>query len=217
MPTLAERRAAQAAGQSYKENGEFIAFKTEGETRILRFLFNDENDIEVHRKYFDEATKQWVIDGDQGSYRIVFNCVEYDKGGKNPRRVRWEVSQYLYDSYLSPYIEKNLPASKGVWEISVRRPKTTDVSYVAFPVEGANDIDYPIPEATGDTSDANDEPPFMVDAPKPGYVDSGSTSGQAPAAPASTTGQAPAQPQPTTGEAPRKSKYFEQELIFEEC
>lgn len=147
MPTLAERRAQLAAQGGPGNNGDFIKFKAEGETKYLRFLFDDASTIESHQKFFNEETKQWEIDQGKGPYRITFNCVEYDKGGKNPRRVRWELSEYLYNEYLSPYVEKDLPARKNVWEIKARRPGTMEVSYVAFKVEDATELTYPIPEA----------------------------------------------------------------------
>lgn len=147
MPTLAERRAQVAAQGGPGASGDFIKFKTEGEVKYLRFLFDDASTIESHQKFFNEETKQWEIDQGKGPYRITFNCVEYDAGGANPRRVRWEVSEYLYNEFLSPYIEKDLPARKNVWEIKVRRPGTMEVSYVAFKVDGATELTYPIPES----------------------------------------------------------------------
>ena len=201
MPTLAERRAQIAAQGGATASGDFIKFKSEGETKYLRFLFTDASNIESHRKFWDEDEKKWVIDGDKGTYRIVYNCVEYDKGGANPRKVRWEVSEYLYNEYLSPYVEKEVPASKNVWEIKVRRPGTMDVSFVAFKVDGATELTYPIPEGTDASASA-------APVATPTYA--------APAASTATPVQTPVQsvasaPTATTAEpvsAPRKSKYF---------
>lgn len=186
MPTLAERRKmSQSTGS--KENGEFIAFKTEGETKIIRFMFTDANSLESHRKFYNEETKEWEIDGDRGAWKVLFNCIEYDKGGANPRKVRWELSEYLYNEYLSPYVEKDVPASKNVWEIKVRRPKTMEVSYIAFRVDDADETTYPIPD--GDIQRAQPQPtvqkPTYAAEPRQTVVES------ADAAP-----------------APKKSKYF---------
>ena len=126
MPTLAERRAQQSANPAGSQNGDYIKFKTEGETKFLRFLFTDASAVESHKKYWDNDAKKMYFDDEcpegKGSYKITFNCVEYDNGGANPRRVRFEISEYLYNEYLSPYIERDVPASKNVWEIKVRRP-----------------------------------------------------------------------------------------------
>ena len=194
MPTLAERRQQQANAANSQGSGDFIKFKSEGETKFLRFLFNDASTIESHRKFWDEEEKKWIIDGDRGSYRIVFNCIEYDKGGANPRRIRWELSEYLYNEYLAPYVEKDAPASKNVWEIKVRRPGTMDISYVAFKVDGATEATYPIPEAETNTQGSSAAP-----AAAPTYAQS------APTAPAATSvvSAAPVVEQPV-----KKSKYF---------
>ena len=223
MPTLAERRAQIAAQGGAAASGDFIKFKTEGETRYLRFLFTDATTIESHRKFWDEDQKKWIIDGDQGTYKITFKCVEYDKGGANPRKVRWEISEYLYNEYLSPYIEKEVPASKNVWEIKVRRPGTMDISYIAFKVDGATEITYPIP------ADDNGTAPAVA---APSYAQAPAQPQPAPAAPVQPISAAPVQPvaqatvqpapaapvyasapaQSTITEpvqpAPRKSKYF---------
>lgn len=188
MPTLAERRK-MAILEGSSQNGEFISFKQEGETKYIRFLFTDATTVESHRKYYNEETKEWEIDGDRGSWKVLFNCVEYDKGGANPRRVRWELSEYLYNEYLAPYVEKDVPASKNVWEIKVRRPKTLDVSYIAFRVEDATEVNYPIPDAARPAVQ-----PKAVDKP--------------------TYAEAPAQPvvqrveQTPQSQLARKSKYF---------
>ncbi len=196
MATLAERRR-QIEASGGPGGGEWIAFKQEGETRILRFLFNDANDVETHQKFWNEETKEWEVDQGRGSWRAIFNCVEYDAGGANPRRVKWEVSEYLYNEYLSPYIEKDTPASKGVWEIKVRRPGTMDVSYIAFPVNGATEVTYPIPEANATPAPAT-KPATHTPKATP-----------APATQATPATPAP-QPQPEAPQpAPvRKSKYF---------
>lgn len=213
MPSLAERRAQVAAQGGQGGTGDFIKFKSEGETKILRFLFNDATTIESHKKFWDEDAKKWLYDDacpeGKGSYKITFNCVEYDAGGKNARRVRWEISEYLYNEYLAPYIEKTTPASQNVWEIKVRRPGTMDVSYVAYKVDGASELSYPIPEAQ--QAQSTQQP---AQAAAPNYA--------APAAPASQPTVAPAQvpaQQPVANDAPpftpdppqpatRKSKYF---------
>ena len=54
MPSLAERRAQVAAQGGQGGTGDFIKFKSEGETKILRFLFNDATTIESHKKFWDE-------------------------------------------------------------------------------------------------------------------------------------------------------------------
>lgn len=192
MPTLAERRQQQANAASSQGSGDFIKFKSEGETKFLRFLFNDASTIESHRKFWNEEEKKWEIDGDRGSYRIVFNCVEYDKGGANPRRIRWELSEYLYNEYLAPYVEKDVPASKNVWEIKVRRPGTMDVSYVAFKVDGATEATYPIPEVETNAQGSSAAP-----AAAPTYAQA------APSAPSPVVAAAPVAEQPV-----KKSKYF---------
>lgn len=192
MPTLAERRQQQANATNSQGTGDFIKFKSEGETKFLRFLFNDASTIESHRKFWDEEEKKWIIDGDKGSYRIVFNCIEYDKGGANPRRIRWELSEYLYNEYLAPYVEKDVPASKNVWEIKVRRPGTMDVSYVAFKVDGATEATYPIPEVETNAQGSSSAP-----AAAPTYAQT------APAAPSPVVAAAPVAEQPV-----KKSKYF---------
>ena len=191
MPTLAERRQQQANAANNQGSGDFIKFKSEGETKFLRFLFNDASTIESHRKFWDEEEKKWIIDGDKGSYRIVFNCIEYDKGGANPRRIRWEISEYLYNEYLAPYVEKDAPASKNVWEIKVRRPGTMDISYVAFKVDGATEATYPIPEV-----DTNAQGSSAAPAAAPTYA-------QAAPAATSVVSAAPIVEQPV-----KKSKYF---------
>lgn len=217
MPTLAERRQ-QLAAQGNSQAGDFIKFKAEGETRYLRFLFDDASTIESHRKFWDEQEKKWIIDGDKGTYKIVFNCVEYDKGGVNPRRVRWEISEYLYNEYLSPYVEKETPASKNVWEVKVRRPGTMDISYVAFKVDGASDLTYPIPDVNAEQAPAPAATPSYAtttsapaQAPAPAAQPvSESTQTQpapAPAATASPVVSAASQPAPVQA-SPRKSKYF---------
>ena len=191
MPTLAERRQQQANAANNQGSGDFIKFKSEGETKFLRFLFNDASTIESHRKFWDEEEKKWIIDGDKGSYRIVFNCVEYDKGGANPRRIRWEISEYLYNEYLAPYVEKDAPASKNVWEIKVRRPGTMDISYVAFKVDGATEATYPIPEVDTNTQGSSAAPTAA-----PTYAQSAPTA-------TSVVSAAPIVEQPV-----KKSKYF---------
>lgn len=222
MPTLAERRAAVAAMGGQGASGDFIKFRAEGETRILRFLFTDANSIESHKKYWDKEQSKWIIDGEQGSYKITFNCVEYDKGGANPRRVRWELSEYLYNEYLSPYIEREVPASKNVWEIQVRRPGTMEVGYTAFKVDGATEVTYPIPDAA--PSNNNAQAPAAAPAAKPTYAAAPQQApvaqpapapAQQPAAPVQqpvqTQYQQPAAAQPAPQAAPatqRKSKYF---------
>lgn len=191
MPTLAERRQQQANAANNQGSGDFIKFKSEGETKFLRFLFNDASTIESHRKFWDEEEKKWIIDGDKGSYRIVFNCIEYDKGGANPRRIRWEISEYLYNEYLAPYVEKDAPASKNVWEIKVRRPGTMDISYVAFKVDGATEATYPIPEV-----DTNAQGSSAAPAAAPTYAQAAPTA-------TSVVSAAPIVEQPV-----KKSKYF---------
>ena len=205
MPTLAERRKMIEAAGGAGASGDFIKWTQEGETKILRFLFDDANSIESHRVYWDNETKQRIIDGDQGSYRIVFNCVEYDRGGANPRRVRWDISEYLYNEYLSPYIEKDTPARNHVWEIKVRRPKTMDQSFICFEVSGATLDKYPIPEGGTTTSTGATQPNA------PTYT--------APAAPAPQPAAQPVQqpaspvqtPAPAAPAAPTRkpNKYFD--------
>lgn len=195
MATLAERRR-QIEASGGPGGGEWITFKQEGETRRLRFLFNDATEVESHQKFWNEETREWEIDQGRGSWRVIFNCVEYDEGGANPRRVKWEVSEYLYNEYLSPYVEKDKPASKNVWDVKVRRPGTMDVSYISFKVDGATEVNYPIPEANATpapTTRATSQPTKAKPAPAP--VD-----GVMPP-PASMT-ETP-QPAPV-----RKSKYF---------
>ena len=177
MPTLAERRKMIEAAGGAGASGDFIKWTQEGETKILRFLFDDATTIESHRVFWDPDTKQRIVDGDQGSYRIVFNCVEYDRGGANPRRVRWDISEYLYNEYLSPYIEKDTPARNHVWEIKVRRPKTMDQSFICFEVSNATIDKYPIPDGATTTSTGAAQPnaptyttssaPQPVPAPQP--------------------------------------------------
>ncbi len=213
MPSLAERRAQVAAQGGSNGSGEFIRFKQEGETRILRFLFDDATTIESHKKFWDEESKKWLFDdacpAGKGSYKITFNCVEYDKDGKNARRCRWEISEYLYNEYLSPYIEKTTPASQNVWEIKVRRPGTMDVSYVAFKVEGATELNYPIPEVV-----SNQQNEASKQAAAPAYIQQPATQSapaQQPTAPVQSAAPAPApaqtEPAPTTV-PPRAHKYF---------
>lgn len=204
MPTLAERRRQQASVGGAGASGEFIKFKTEGETRILRFLFTDASTIESHRKYWNEETKQWEIDGDKGAYRIVFNCVEYEKGGANPRKVRWEISEYLYNEYLAPYVEKDTPASKNVWEIKVRRPGTMDVSYVAFKVDGATDITYPVLADEAEAAPAPAPTPAAPVAPAPAEPVAPAPAPTPAPTPAPVAEAAPAEPVAPT----KKSKYF---------
>lgn len=205
MPTLAERRKMQEAQGNASARGEFIKFKTEGETRILRFLFTDASTIESHRKFWNEETKQWEIDGDKGAYRIVFDCVEYDKGGVNPRRVRWEISEYLYNEYLAPYVERDTPASKNVWEIKVRRPGTMDISYIAYQVPDATEITYPIPEIESNSDTGTHSAPATT--PTPTYATATPAAPQPAAQPAQQAApQSTAQS--TTPSAPKKSKYF---------
>ena len=221
MPSLAERRAQVAAQGGNGGTGDFIKFKAEGETKILRFLFTDANSIESHKKFWDEEAKKWLFDDacpeGKGAYRITFNCVEYDVGGKNPRRVRWELSEYLYNEYLAPYIEKNIPASQNVWEIKVRRPGTMDISYVAFKVDGATEANYPIPEAP--TSNGAPAQASQT-AAAPNYAQTQAPAQQTAAAPASQptaqpTAAANDQPPFIPDQAPaanpattKKSKYF---------
>jgi hypothetical protein len=198
MPTLAERRK-MAAAEGPMGNGEFITFKQEGEVKTIRFLFTDAEAIESHRKFYNEETKEWEIDGDRGSWKVLFNCVEYDEGGKNPRRVRWELSEYLYNEYLSPYVEKDNPASKNVWQIKVRRPKTMDVSYIAFRLEDATEETYPIPDMR--TPQAQVSKPTYATVEKPKVV-------KEETAPAAQEIYVPPT-QPTTVIQPvKKSKYF---------
>lgn len=204
MPTLEERRKMAAAdGASYGQNGEFITFKQEGETRIIRFLFTDASSIESTLKYplvKNEATGRWEEDNTQkGSWKVMFNCVEYDKGGVNPRRVRWELSEYLYNEYLSPYVEKDVPASKNVWEIKVRRPRTMDVSYIAFRVDEATDVNYPTPT----TASQSATQPVVS---KPTYAKSAAQISSQPAEVSTAPTAAPATDAPAT--TPKKSKYF---------
>lgn len=209
MPSLAERRAQAAAQGNSSANGDFIRFKTENETKILRFLFTDASAVESHKKWWDPDQKKWLIDEacpeGKGSYKITFNCVEYDKGGVNPRRVRFEISEYLYNEYLAPYVEKEAPASKNVFEIKVRRPGTMDVSYVAFKIDGATEANYPIPQA--DTT--NNSGSTNSGAATPGYT----TPAQQAPAQQSAPAEAPAQTTPTTTPdaapaTPKRSKYF---------
>lgn len=208
MPTLAERRAQVAAQGGAGASGEFIKFKKENESKFLRFLFTDATTIESHKKFWDEDQKKWLLDDacpeGKGSYKITFNCVEYDEHGANPRRVRWEISEYLYNEYLSPYIEKTTPASQNVWEIKVRRPGTMDISYVAFKVEDATELTYPIPEATSQNSSSAPQeaaPTYTNPAPtNTATVPPVSQPTAQPASPVSTPSTAPA--------TARKSKYF---------
>lgn len=193
MPTLAERRKmAEANGNG--ANGDFITFKVEGETKLIRFLFTDATNLESHRKFYNEETKEWEIDGDRGSWKVLFNCVEYDVGGKNPRKVRWELSEYLYNEYLSPYVEKDNPASKNVWEIKVRRPKTMDVSYIAFRIEEATELTYPIPttanQATQSTKPTVEKPTYANANSEKNVASQPEVSNDSPVS------------------APKKSKYF---------
>lgn len=214
MPTLAELRAQQAAApRQGGSNAEYIRFTQEGETRYLRFMFDTPEHIEVHRKFFNNTTKQWEIDGDQGSYRIVFDCIEYKPDGSDAHRVKWEVSQYLYDEYLQPYVEKSLPASQRVWEVKVRRPGTTEVSYVAFPVDGDTTkfpiIDRPAKPAAGAPTPGVTSVPRAANSP----VAPATRPAPAPAPVANETPDIPFDPDPAPEvapqpAAPKKSKYF---------
>lgn len=212
MPTLAERRAQQAANPGGGANGDFIKFKSEGETRILRFLFTDASTLESKLRYpmvQDAATGKWAEDPNgKGSYRVMLNCVEYNSDGKGARRVRLELSEYLYNEYLAPYIEKDVPASKNVWEVKVRRPGSMDVSYVAFKIEGATELTFPIPEATANQSSAPATPAYV--APVAPVVKAAPVS--VPVTPAPATSPAVSAVQPTTAATcapePKKSKYF---------
>ncbi|MCM1322829.1 MAG: hypothetical protein NC218_01450 [Acetobacter sp.] len=221
MPTLAERRAQVAAAGGPNGGGDFIKFKVEGETKLLRFLFTDASAIESHKKFWDEDQKKWLYDDacpeGKGAYRITFNCVQYGPNGTNPTRCRWEISEYLYNEYLAPYIEKDTPASKNVWEIKVRRPGTMDISYVAFKVDGATELNYPIPEAPAQNS--QNSAPASAPAAAPNYTaptEQPAAQTQAPAAQAQQPAPAPAPaPAPTPAAdptpapaAPKKSKYF---------
>lgn len=222
MPTLAERRAQVAAQGGPGASGEFIRFKQEGEVKILRFLFTDATTLESHRKFYNEETKEWEIDGDKGSYKVTFNCVQYQQGGANPTRCRFELSEYLYNEYLAPYVEKDVPASKNVWEIKVRRPGTMDVSYVAFKVDGATELNYPIPplNSTTQSAPAPATPTYAQPTPvtaAPGPVATpAATTPIPPVAPQATQYAPPVQTtapvqqpvQNTPTEAPKKSKYF---------
>lgn len=207
MPTLAERRA-QVAANGGQSNADFIKFKVEGETKYLRFLFTDATTIESHKKYWDNEAKKMYVDDQcpegKGSYKIVFDCVEYDVGGANARRVRWEVSEYLYNEYLSPYIEKDTPASKNVWEIKVRRPGTMDVSYIAFPVNGATEANYPIPAL-----ETQSTPNSQTQAPAaPNYTQQPQQQQSAPAATNTAAETQVPLAQQQAPAAPKKSKYF---------
>ena len=210
MPTLAERRKQIEAAGGAGAAGDFIKWTQEGETKILRFLFDDATTIESHRVYWDNETKQRIIDGDQGSYRIVFNCVEYDRGGANPRRVRWDISEYLYNEYLSPYIEKDTPARNHVWEIKVRRPKTMDQSFICFEVAGATLDKYPIPDGVTTTSAGAAQPNAPTYA-APAQQEQTPVQSTAPAqleAPAQPAAQAVQQPATATTTR-RPNKYFD--------
>ena len=90
----------------------------------------------------------------------------------------------------------------------VRRPGTTDISYVAYKVDGATEISYPIPPAEG-TSGSTAAP--SQPAATPNYTTPTTSNTQAPAQSA-----APAQddkppftpdPAPAAG-TKRTSKYF---------
>lgn len=211
MPTLAERRKMLEAAGGAGASGDFIKWTQEGETKILRFLFDDANSIESHRVFWDPDTKQRIVDGDQGTYRIVFNCVEYDRGGANPRRVRWDISEYLYNEYLSPYIEKDTPARNHVWEIKVRRPKSMDLSFICFEVTNATLDKYPIPEGGTTTSTGASQPntpTYAAPAQSAAPVQQEAPAQPQPA-PAPAAAPQPQQPAPASTTTRRPNKYFD--------
>ena len=127
--------------------GEFLKWTTNGESKIIRFLYtsHDGGDIEVVKKCWDDVQKKFVYDTPEGKLTCVLNAVLYENG-KPPRRVRWERSASFTEQVCNGYWSKFPRIIDGVWEVTCTNPGTKDIKFSWFPVMGADFTSYPLPE-----------------------------------------------------------------------
>lgn len=129
------------------DQGEFIKWTSNGEVKVLRFLYTskDGEDIEVVRKCWDDEQKKFVYNTPEGKLTCVLSCVLY-KQGEPPRRVRWERSAAFTEQVCNGYWSKFPRIIDGVWEVTCTNPGTKEIKFSWFPVMGADFTTHPLPE-----------------------------------------------------------------------
>lgn len=138
-------------GKGNSGNGEFLKWTTDGEVKVLRFLYtsNDGADIAVRRKIWDDVQKKFIYDTPEGKLTCSLNAVLYEKDGNGnitAKKVRWERSAAFTEQVCNGYWSKFPRIIDGVWEVTCMNPGTTEIKFSWFPVMGADFTKYPLPE-----------------------------------------------------------------------
>lgn len=130
---------------------QYVKFEKTGDTKFFRFMYKSGGnemgkDIPIRRKQWDEESRKFIYDGPTGQSVCALQCIEYDEGGGNPRKVIWERSAYFCKNVLLPMWRNYPRICDGVWKVTATTPKTIEASYSLFPVLDADTISYPIIE-----------------------------------------------------------------------
>lgn len=131
---------------------EFIKWTTNGETKILRFLYTsrDGADIAVRKKKWDDEQKRFVYDSPDGQLTCSLDCALYDvdKNGvvRGVKKVKWERSAAFTENACNGYWSKFSRIIDGVWEVTCTNPGTKEIKFAWFPVMGADLTTFPLPE-----------------------------------------------------------------------
>lgn len=144
---LAEYKKAAAERKS--QGGDYIRFEKDGDTKYLRFLYDDiQTEAQLRYKFWDESQNKYVYADTKVSkeYKAVvrMNCIQYEEDGSNPRKVTWEFSAHIVNRDLVPQLENIKPHRMGVWKVQVNNPGEMNIKIVPFPVLNADTVKFPI-------------------------------------------------------------------------
>lgn len=167
------------------DRADFLKWTANGEIKVIRILYDsrDGSDIPVIFKHWDDAQKKYVVgDTVNGKLTCVLDCVLYGTvvNGvfqplpEGPKLVKWERSAAFAENACNGYWSKFPRIKDGVWEVTCTNPGTKDIKFSWFPVQGADIMTHPIPEAptptqtpTSATAGVAPDTPFTPDAPTP--------------------------------------------------
>ena len=143
---LVEYRKAVA---DRKANGDFIRFEKDGDTKFLRFMYEDiRTEAVIKYKAWNPEENKYVYSDtkDSKDFKAVvrMNCIQYNEDGSDPRKVTWEFSAHIVDRDLVPQLENIKPHNAGVWKVQVNNPGEMNIKIVAFPVLNADTVKFPI-------------------------------------------------------------------------
>lgn len=140
--------------KSSGNNGEFLKWTTNGEVKVLRFLYTSKDgaDISVVKKAWDDTQKKFVYDTPEGKLTCTLKAVLYEDG-KPPKKVRWERSAAFTEQVCNGYWSKFPRIIDGVWEVTCTNPGTKEIKFSWFPVMNADFTTHPLPEGISIATD----------------------------------------------------------------